>query len=429
MERAILANKTTALQRLYNFLIKTVKTILPLASPFSEKINLFTEGRKDTFKILEDKISTEDKVIWFHAASLGEFEQGLPIMEMFREKYPAYKILISFFSPSGYEVKKNTPVADAVVYLPLDTPENVRLFLEAAHPDLAVFIKYEFWPNYLRALKEQNIRTILVSGGFRKDQFFFKKRGAWMKRSLKTFEHFFVQNENSKNLLNSVGFKNVTLSGDTRFDRVSHQIEHNNQLLPIEEFKDGNLCVVAGSTWQADEILLEDFIKSSPENVKFIIAPHQVTKEHINQLRTKFGTAAVLYSEKEEKDLRKYQILIIDNVGILTKIYSYADIAYVGGAAGNTGLHNILEPATFGVPIVIGKNFEKFPEAGQLRKIAGLFSVDSPKELQEVFNKLILNPEFRKKTGSIGEHFINSNTGATKIIEKYFNMKPLKNGV
>lgn len=250
-----------------------------------------------------------------------------------------------------------------------------------------------------------------------------------MKKSLDTFEHFFVQNENSKNLLNSVGFQNVTLSGDTRFDRVSHQTEHNNQLLPIEEFKDGNLCVVAGSTWQADEILLEDFIKSSPAKVKFIIAPHQINKEHIRQLCTKFGTEVVLYSEREREDLKKNRILIIDNIGLLSKIYSYADIAYVGGAAGNTGLHNILEPATFGVPIVIGKNFEKFPEAAQLLEMAGLFAVTSPNELQEMFNKLIVDADFRKKTGSIGRDFIYSNTGATKIIEEYFNAKPLKNRV
>lgn len=429
MERVILAIKITALQRLYNFLIKTVKTILPVASPFSQKIAHFTEGRKDTFKILKNKITEEDKVIWFHAASLGEFEQGLPIIEMLKKKYPACKILVSFFSPSGYEVKKNSPVADAVVYLPLDTPQNVRLFLQAAHPDLAVFIKYEFWPNYLKELKEQRIRTILVSGGFRKDQVFFKKRGAWMKKSLETFEHFFVQNENSKELLNSIGFKNVSLSGDTRFDRVSHQIEQDNDLPPIEEFKDGKICIVAGSTWPADEILLEDFIKAAPENVKFIIAPHQVTKEHVNQLRSKFGAEAILYSEKERQDLKRYQIIIIDNVGLLTRIYSYADIAFVGGAAGNTGLHNILEPATFGVPVVIGKNFEKFPEAKQLRKLAGLFSIASREDLKKVFNKLIFDPEFRKKTGFICEQFIDVNTGATKIVEEYFNIKPLKTGV
>lgn len=409
------------MQLVYNIVVGITRKLLPVTTLFSPKMKLFVNGRKETFSILRNKIAPEDKVIWFHMASLGEFEQGLPIIEMTKKIFPDRKIVVSFFSPSGFENKKNTPVADAVVYLPLDTPKNAKKFLDIIQPEIVFFIKYEFWPNFLKELKTRKIPAFLISGGFRKDQVFFKPYGKWMKKSLETFDHFFVQNEESKSLLRTLGFENVTVNGDTRFDRVSAQLEQNNRLEFIEEFKDGKLCVVAGSTWPEDEALLENYINKAPADVKFILAPHQIKQEQIQNFRKKLRKEVVLFSEINGKELKQYQVLIVDTIGLLTRIYNYSDIAYVGGAAGNTGLHNILEPATFGVPIIIGKNFDRFPEALQLQQLAGLYSVENKEELEEILVKLIENEDFRKKTGMIAGHFISSSTGATRIVEDYLH--------
>jgi 3-deoxy-D-manno-octulosonic-acid transferase len=387
----------------------------------------FLDGRKETLTILNSKLKKDDAVIWFHMASLGEFEQGLPIIEVVKKLYPCHKILVSFFSPSGYEVKKNSPVADAVVYLPLDTKKNVRWFLDTAHPELVIFIKYEFWPNYLNELKSRNITSLLVSGGFRENQVFFKSYGNWMKKSLETFDHFFVQNQISKDLLNSIGFQNVTVSGDTRFDRVANQLKQDNGLDFIEAFKDDKLCVVVGSTWPEDEALLKDFINQAANETKFIIAPHNIKSDQIKSFKERLNKKTILYSEKEGKNLVNYQVFIIDTIGLLSKVYSYADIAYVGGAAGNTGLHNILEPATFGIPIITGNNFDKFPEAKQLQELAGLYPVATREELSEILSKLLTEVDFRVKTGEIAGHFIKNNTGATRIIERYLKNNYVKN--
>ncbi len=414
------------MQVLYNITVELVNFLLPATRFLSNKMKRFVDGRKNTFRTLESKLNAQDRTIWFHMASLGEFEQGVPIIEVVKDHYPNHKIVVSFFSPSGYEIKKNTPLANAVIYLPLDTRNNVTKFLNLVHPEIAIFIKYEFWPNYLKELKFRNIRTLLVSGSFRKDQLFFKPYGGWMRKSLQTFEHFFVQNATSKELLNSIGIKNVTLSGDTRFDRVSHQIEQDNTLEFAEEFKNGKLCIVAGSTWPEDENLLEDFINQSKEDIKFILAPHQIKKDQIKRFKERLNKKVLLYSEKQDKNLSDYNVLIIDTIGLLTRIYSYADIAYVGGAAGKTGLHNILEPATFGVPVVIGNNFDKFPEAKQLQQLSGLFAVKDKAALKELFSKLISNSGFRESTGMIAGHFINSNTGATRIFIHYLKQEPVQ---
>lgn len=409
---------------LYNITVSLTKAVLPITSAFSPKMKLFVEGRKQTFPILRQKLNKTDKVVWFHMASLGEFEQGLPIIETVKNLFPEHRIVVSFFSPSGYENKKDTPVADAVVYLPLDTPKNAKRFIDVLKPEIVFFIKYEFWPNYLRELKNRNIPTLLISGGFRKDQLFFRSYGGWMRRSLETFEHFFVQNPESAELLQSIGFRNVTVNGDTRFDRVSRQLEQDNNLEYIEKFKREKFCIVAGSTWPEDEALLEDHINSAPEEIKFIVAPHQIHEEKIENFRRRLNKTSVLYSERESKDLAEFQILIIDNIGLLGRIYSYADIAYVGGAAGKTGLHNILEPATFGVPIVIGKNFENFPEAKKLQNLAGLYSAATKEELSEILTRLTEDKDFRRRTGMIAGHFINSNTGATKTVSDYLQGNP-----
>jgi len=408
---------------IYNLLIHLASFGLGIVALFSKKMKLFVDGRKEVFEILQQKISSEDNTIWFHCASLGEFEQGVPIMEEIKKLKPEHKIVVSFFSPSGFEIKKNTKLAGAVVYLPMDTSSNADKFVSAIHPSIAFFVKYEFWPNYLFELKKKKIPTFLISGVFREKQIFFKSYGGFMRKALTTFKHFFVQDENSEVLLKSFGFKNITVSGDTRFDRVSHQIEMDNSLKFAEDFKGNSLCIVCGSTWPEDEIVLLDYINSSPENVKFIIAPHKIESDKIEIFREKIIKKTLLHSQKDEVNISEYSVMIIDCIGLLTKLYSYADIAYVGGAMGKTGLHNILEPATFGVPIVIGKNYEEFPEAVRLRDLAGLFSVKNAAECTAVISKLISNENFRNKTGMISEHFVNKNTGATSKIMAYLQSK------
>lgn len=418
------STKYKPLQSLYNILINAAEKLLPVSGIFSDKMNLFVSGRKKVFPTLENKISTEDKTIWFHAASLGEYEQAVPVIETVRNIFPGYKIVMSFFSPSGYEIKKNSVLVDVVVYLPLDTKRNAKRFLNLVHPEIALFIKYEFWPNFLKELRKREVRTLLVSGGFRKDQIFFKAYGSWMRSYLLTFNHFFVQNQESQKLLNTIGFKNVTISGDTRFDRVFKQLAQENILDFIADFKNDSLCIVAGSTWPEDEELLIDFINNAPQEIKFIIAPHTLKVSKIQQLRQNLKVKTILFSEKEGKNLASYQVFVIDTIGLLTKIYSYADIAYVGGAAGSTGLHNILEPAAFGIPVIIGENYSKFPEALQLKELGGLYSVKNNEELSTLLHNLISQEDFRLKTGHLAEKFIKSNTGATQQISNFlYNSK------
>ncbi len=408
----------------YNFLVHITTFIVWVAQFFSAKMKLFVTGRKNVLTMLKTSVFPEDKTIWMHCASLGEYEQGLPVLKEIRKEFPLHKIILTFFSPSGYEVKKHTAEADVVCYLPVDTITNARKFVAAIHPELAIFVKYEFWPNYLYELKQQKVRTILISGLFRKSQLFFKPYGGWMRESLTVFEHFFVQNEDSKNTLQTIHFQNVTISGDTRFDRVSQQLLQDNTLPFIENFKAGDVCLVAGSTWKEDEDLLIEFINSSSGNTKFIIAPHNIKKGDIQKLKERITKKTVLYSEKTGKPLNEYDVFIVDTIGLLTRVYSYADIAYVGGAMGTTGLHNILEPATFGVPIVIGKNHDNFPEAEALQQRAGLFSVSTFSELKNIMDKFITDTSFREKTGMICGHYIHNNTGATSVILKHLKKNP-----
>jgi 3-deoxy-D-manno-octulosonic-acid transferase len=382
-------------------------------------MNLFVKGRKDVFKTLQLKINEDDQTIWFHCASLGEYEQGLPIMESVKKKFPNHKLVLTFFSPSGYEIKKNSSIADVVSYLPLDTPHNSKKFIKIVHPTLAIFIKYEFWPNYLFQLQKNNISSLLVSGLFRKSQVFFKYYGGFMRKALSRFDHLFVQDELSIALLHSIDIKNVSISGDTRFDRVSNQLKHDNSLAFIKHFKEDSLCIVCGSTWPEDEAVLLDYINTASKNVKFIIAPHKIDTTKIEAFRKSIQKKVILFSEKENKKLSEYSVLIVNTIGLLTKIYSYADIAYIGGAIGKTGLHNILEPATFGVPIVAGQYLQKFPEAQKLQEKEGLFSVSNSISCSQILSKLVDDKEFRIKTGAIAEHYINNTRGATKKVVSY----------
>ena len=392
--------------------------LLKITAIFSPKMKLFVEGRKDVFLTLQQKINQSDQTIWFHAASLGEYEQGLPVIEAVKKQFPSHKIILTFFSPSGYEVRKNNSVADVTVYLPLDTKKNADDFLELVHPDLVFFIKYEYWPNYLAGLKKRNTKTYLISGILREKQLFFKWYGGFYREALNAFTYFFVQNEKSKKLLQSLGKTNVSISGDTRFDRVATILEKDNSLDFISQFKDNKTTIVIGSSWPKDENLLIDFINSNAMKIKFIIAPHNIKKEQIQQLKSSITKKTVLFTEKEGQNLADFDVFIIDTVGILTKIYSYADIAYVGGGFGNPGVHNLLEPATFGVPIVIGPNYSHFPEATALVNIEGCSVITNAKELKETFINLIRNDDIRNEKGHICETFVQMNKGATSIILK-----------
>ena len=407
---------------LYNLIILLASQVVKLLALFSPKMKLFVNGRKEVFPILQSKINANDKTIWFHAASLGEYEQGLPVIEKIKEKFPNHKIVVTFFSPSGYEVRKNNTVADATVYLPLDTKSNAKKFIKTINPELVFFIKYEYWPNYLNELKKLQIKTYLISGIFRENQAFFKWYGGFYKNALKTFDYFFVQNDSSKKLIQSIGFNNVKISGDTRFDRVVSILERNNSLDFIENFKDNKTTIVIGSSWPKDENLLVEYINKSSDEIKFIIAPHNIKAEQISNLKSQITKKTILFSDVQTgRDLfiKENNVFIIDTIGILTKIYSYADIAYVGGGFGNPGVHNILEPATFGVPIVIGSNYSHFAEATALVHQEGCISISNQNELNDAFNLLINNEDERLEKGHVCSTFVQMNKGATDIILKH----------
>ena len=401
---------------LYNIITLLAAQLLKLVAIFSPKMKLFVDGRKSVFQTLANKIQSSDKTIWFHAASLGEYEQGLPVIEAMKQRFPNHKIVVTFFSPSGYEVRKNNTVADVTVYLPLDTISNAKKFISLVHPEMAFFIKYEYWPNYLNELKKQQIKTYLISGILRENQAFFKWYGGFYRNALKTFDYFFVQNESSKRLLQSIGLNNVKVSGDTRFDRVVSILERDNSLDYIEQFKDNKTTIVIGSSWPKDESLLVNYINQSSDDVKFIIAPHNIKSEQIQELKNSIAKKTVLFSEKNNVDLSNSNVFIIDTIGILTKIYSYADIAYVGGGFGNPGVHNILEPATFGVPVVIGPNYSHFAEATALVNMEGCISIQNQIQLNEAFDLLLHNEDERLEKGHICSTFVQMNKGATQTI-------------
>lgn len=401
---------------LYSFLVRITGLLLHLVALFNKKMQLFLNGRKHSWDILEKNILANDRVFWIHVASLGEYEQGLPLMEQLRKRFPSHKIVLTFFSPSGYEVKKNNSIADATLYLPLDTRANAQKFLKLAHPEKAFFIKYEFWPNYLRALKKQNINTYLISGILRPDQVFFKWYGGFYRKALTSFSYFFVQNQQSADLLEKLNYKNTLVVGDTRFDRVIQIVEANNYLDFVTDFKNEQPLVVVGSSWPQDETLLINFINStSSKDTKYIFAPHNIKPELLENLTQKLTPRSILYSQKEGNELEKKQVLIVDAYSLLTKIYSYADIAYIGGGFG-TGIHNILEAATFGVPIIIGPNYKKFQEAKDLIQLGGCLVVNNQEELTKVFQHLLENPEERRALGRKNQEYVLRNKNATQRI-------------
>lgn len=422
MKECILASNSLLLYFIYNILVYIASFFLRIIAKFNPKLGLFVQGRKTVFHTLSTQISSTDKVIWFHTASLGEYEQGLPVLEALKEKYPNHKFVLTFFSPSGYEVKKDSAVADVITYLPLDTKANARKFLKLVHPELVVFVKYEFWPNYLAELKRQHIHTISISTIFRSSQVFFKFYGGWMRKSLHAFNHIFVQDETSQQLLKDINYTDVTISGDTRFDRVLEILERDNSLSFIEEFKNNATSIVIGSSWPEDESIFVPFINASIKNCKYIIAPHNIKSQEIEKLKKSISKSTVLFSELEQHtDLSKFDVFIVDTIGILTKVYSYADIAYVGGGMGNTGLHNTLEPAVFGIPVVIGKSYAGFKEAQDLVKLGGVLSVKSKTEFEHTITRLLEDANFKVSVGKINHNYVHANGNASKIIIEYLS--------
>jgi 3-deoxy-D-manno-octulosonic-acid transferase len=408
---------------LYYLVVLFARFILIVIAPFNKKIKLFVDGRKSTFQKIQAAISLDDKVVWIHVASLGEFEQGRPLIEEIKDKHPAYKIVVSFFSPSGYEVRKNYKQADVVCYLPLDTERNAKKFIKLVHPEIAIFVKYEFWPNFIRELHIQQIETVLVSGIFRESQAFFKPVGSWMRKSIELFSFFFVQDENSKRLLNSINIDKVKVSGDTRFDRVFAIKSQDNKLEFMSNFKQGKSLFVAGSTWKEDEKFIVQYINNCQiDGVKFVLAPHNMKVEEIKNLKELIQKNTVLYSEKDSKNITNAEVLIVDTIGLLTKIYSYADVAYIGGGFA-TGLHNVLEPAAFGLPVIIGPQFDKFKEAVDLVQNKGCVVVHDDLEFKKTVDTLFLDSFYRREKGQIAGDYILNNIGATSMIMKYVSDK------
>ncbi|WP_053969801.1 glycosyltransferase N-terminal domain-containing protein [Mangrovimonas sp. ST2L15] len=405
---------------IYNLGIRWASFLLKLVSRFNHKLQLGVLGRAETFQILKDKLKPEDQTLWFHCASLGEYEQGLPVFQEIKKTYPNHKAVLTFFSPSGYEIRKNSPIADVVVYLPWDTPLNAKKFIDLVNPDLTIFVKYDIWPNYLKELKTRGKRALLISALFRPNQAYFKWYGNVIKEALFAFEHIFTQDANSKVLLNKIGYEQATISGDTRFDRVSQQLNIDNHLPYIETFKNNRLCVVAGSTWPEGEAFLAEFINSySNEYASYIIAPHNIKSEQIQKLKASIHKPTMLFSEMEESSLSNQQVFIVDTIGILSKIYSVGDIAYVGGAVGTTGLHNTLEPAVFGIPIIIGSHYDKFPEAHDMVDLGGMFSIKTQEEFSNQLKNLIENESLRNNSGAINKRYIEKNKGAVIQIMDY----------
>jgi 3-deoxy-D-manno-octulosonic-acid transferase len=377
-------------------------------------------GQWYTNGTLRKKIDRNAKYIWFHAASLGEFEQGRPMIETLRQRYPEYKILLTFFSPSGYEVRKNYDGADVICYLPFDTPYKVRKFLNLANPAVAVFIKYEFWLNYLTELKKRSIKTYLISAIFRPNQLFFRWYGRWYRKALTCFDMLFVQDEDSKKLLAGYGIRHVEVCGDTRFDRVL-EIRQNARLLPeVETFVEGSRPIlIVGSSWPEDEEIIIPYFNAHPE-MKLIIAPHEIHREHLLYIQSLLNRPSIRLSESGEESLRTNDCLIIDSFGLLSSIYRYGDVAYIGGGFGG-GIHNTLEAAVYGVPVIFGPKYHKFREAKGLIACGAGFPVDQANAFTDCMNRFISDPESRRKAGMAAGDFVHRNAGATEKILSSFH--------
>jgi len=398
----------------YNIGIRLYWLVAWIISPWNPKARLWVEGRKGWMEKLKLDIGPEDRVIWFHCASLGEFEQGRPVIEESHQRFPHHKILVTFFSPSGYEKRKNYEEANHVMYLPLDTARNARRLVGSLSLEMALFIKYEFWYHFLHRLNRQNIPLFLVSGKFRSDQIFFKWYGGWYRKFLRLFSHIFVQQKDSKDLLQQIGIDRITVAGDTRFDRVKQVAKTEYKHAILETFSEGFNVIVAGSTWEQDEQIIELTFKKLPEDTRLIIAPHELSASHINRLRKRFPES-VLFTEIDREMSPGTRVIIVDTIGQLSYLYRYGTLAYIGGGFGK-GIHNTLEAATYGVPIVFGPTYHKFSEAVELTELTAAFPVHDEAELLSTVHQQLKNPDLLKTTSEIAANYVMERIGATSII-------------
>lgn len=406
---------------IYNFVIGLYISAVHLAALFNKKVARMLKGEKEAFAVLKQQIDPTAKYLWFHAASLGEFEQGRPLIEQIRRQYPQYKILQTFFSPSGYEVRKDYKGADVVCYLPLDSRRNVRKFIDLAHPAMAFFIKYEFWRNYLSELKRRDIPVYSVCSIFRPSQIFFRWYGGSYKNVLKCFSHLFVQNEESVRLLESIGVTCTTIVGDTRFDRVLEICSQAKDLPLVERFKSGNgKTLVAGSSWAPDEDIFIPYFNAHPE-MKLIIAPHVIDESHLQEIIGKLKRPVLRYTQATEENVREADCLIIDCFGLLSSIYRYGEISYVGGGFG-VSIHNTLEAAVYGIPVIFGPNNYKFREAQGLKACGGGLEIQGKEDFDRLMDRFLTDEAYLKESGARAGSYVKDNAGA---LEKIMQVVPL----
>ena len=407
---------------MYNAAISIFSFLVRLIAPFHKKAGLITKGHVQTYEILKKQIDPSSKYVWFHVASLGEYEQALPMIEEIRKKKPNYKILLTFFSPSGYEVQKNNELVDIVCYLPFDKKNNVKRFLDLAQPDIAIFVKYEFWYNFIHELYQREIPVYLISAIFRPNQLFFKPWGNVFKKILHYYTQLFVQDKKSAQILKEHGIESVTVMGDTRMDRVI-KVKKNALELPIVDkfatLKNKKSVLVAGSSWPEDEDLLINYFNKHAY-LKLIIAPHLINESHLKQIEGKLKRPSIRYSQAKENDatITNFDCLIIDNFGLLSSIYRYGQIAYIGGGFG-AGIHNLPEAAVYGIPVIFGPNHKKFLEAKELLKGGGGFTISNEAELNKVLKDFVTSPEDLEIAGEAAANYIYKSAGATqKIVDK-----------
>jgi len=401
---------------LYNLGIIIYTALAQLISPFNNKARLYVEGRIGWQKKLADKINPGDKYIWIHCASLGEFEQGRPVIEKIKKEMPDYKIILTFFSPSGYEVQKNYQLTDIICYLPYDTADNAARFISLVDPVLVIFVKYEFWYNFISRIKNKNIPLYLISGIFREEQIFFKWYGSFFRKILKMFSRIFVQDAHSFDLLRSIGIENVSLAGDTRFDRVIHIAGNAKDISQIERFRGEERLFLAGSSWKQDEEIISQYINRYPDKMKWVFAPHEIDINNIERLEKLISVKHVRFSRFSD-EFTDARVMIIDNIGMLSSAYRYAYIAAVGGGFGK-GIHNILEPACWGIPVLFGPNHEKFREAEELVSAGGAKSFNSYDSFRDTFETLVDNKTLYSEASETARKYVKENAGATDKILK-----------
>jgi len=405
--------------------IRIFSLLLFIASFFNEKARLLRNGRKKIWQQVAE-MKQQGPFVWVHCSSLGEFEQGRPVIEAIKKEHPGKRVLLTFFSPSGYEIRKNYEMADQVVYLPADTPKNARRFVDLVNPESALFIKYEFWPCFFETLQQRNIPVYSISSIFRKNQIFFRWYGRWFRKTLKAVNKFYVQDNESGRLLKEAGINNFSVAGDTRFDRVTAIVKASTDVPIAASFSEGApFIIVAGSTWPPDEDILIRYINSAPGDVKLIIAPHEVHQSHIEQIEQRLKVPYIKYSATDDKIADDAKVLIVNTIGLLSAIYRYGQVAYIGGGFGK-GIHNTLEAATYGIPVVFGPRYQKFKEARDLINRGGGFSIRNYETFFTMMEKLHNDPECLKQTGNASAAYVKSMCGATEVIMK--EVFPLSEG-